>query len=113
MYLTMAKNEKQGTLVQCSKCEGSSSYIIDHHIYVCPKCGFTRDLSVENTQTEEKNKMWPYTEEEWDFVSNSQHVPPQDKDSHEKKDSDLEDSPYLDWDDYPYIPISQWLYRRH
>lgn len=114
----MDKNEKQPTLIQCSRCEGSSSHIIDHHIYVCPKCGFTRDLS---TQTQEKKKMahMPYTEEEWEMISNAHHVPPQedkDKDSHEKKESKdekLKDAPFSDWDDYPYIPISQWLYKRH
>jgi ribosomal protein L37E len=114
----MDKNEKQPTLIQCSRCEGSSSHIIDHHIYVCPKCGFTRDLS---TQTQEKKKVahMPYTEEEWEMISNAHHVPPQedkDKDSHEKKESKdekLKDAPFSDWDDYPYIPISQWLYKRH
>ena len=114
----MDKNENQPTLIQCSRCEGSSSHIIDHHIYVCPKCGFTRDLS---TQTQEKKKMahMPYTEEEWEMISNAHHVPPQedkDKDSHEKKetkDEKLKDAPFSDWDDYPYIPVSQWLYKRH
>lgn len=112
----MDKNEKQPTLIQCSRCEGSSSHIIDHHIYVCPKCGFTRDLS---TQTQEKKKVahMPYTEEEWEMISNAHHVPTQeDKDSHEKKESKdekLKDAPFSDWDDYPYIPISQWLYKRH
>lgn len=111
----MAKNEKQPTLIQCSQCEGNNSYIIDHRIYVCTKCGFTRDLS---TQTQEKKKMahMPYTEEEWEMISNAHHVPPQeDKDSHEKKESKdekLKDVPFSDWDDYPYIPISQWLYKR-
>ncbi len=106
----MAKHKKQPTLVQCSRCEASSGYIVDNSTYVCGRCGFTRNM-VEETHTEEKEKMWPYTEDGWEFISNAGHVPAQEeKEEESKKEDDVKDSI---WDDYPYIPISQWLYKRH
>lgn len=98
----MDKNEKVPTLIQCSQCESTNGCIVDNRLYVCNKCGFTREI---NTDTQEKEKMWPYTVEEWEFISDSQKK--------QKKEKELKDLPYVDWDDYPYIPVSQWLYRRH
>ena len=80
----MDKHKKQPTLVQCSRCEASAGHIVDDSIYVCDKCGFTRNI-VAKTHTEEKEKMWPYTEEEWEFISNAGHVPAQEKKEESKK----------------------------